>query len=289
MRYWNGLLRPPSRSIKARLSALDRHNISTFPVAATRERTISMSVYKRGGRWHYTKTIDGVRYRGALKTARNKAQAEQAEAKIVFQIHQGEHSPRRSNRTLKDFVDKVYLPWSKTNKRSYRNDVYRVKPIEAFFKKMRMCDISPFLIEKFKRERLNTPVVSLTKTKPRSVASVNREISLLSKILSLAAEGHDLKDNPCHSVKLLKGEKNRTRYASLEEEERLFAVMTGRRAHLRDIVELYAICGLRQMELLSLTVTLVDLHRDVVYVKDAKGYVDREVPLSERARELFRK
>jgi len=43
------------------------------------------------------------------------------------------------------------------------------------------------------------------------------------------------------------------------------------------------------MELLSLTVSLVDLHRDVVYVKDAKGYVDREVPLSERARELFRK
>jgi hypothetical protein len=50
---------------------------------------MAMSVHKRGGRWHFTKTIDGVRYRGALKTARTKAQAQEAEIKILNQIHEG--------------------------------------------------------------------------------------------------------------------------------------------------------------------------------------------------------
>jgi hypothetical protein len=41
-----------------------------------------MAVYKRGGHWHFTKTINGVRYRGAFKTARTKAQAEEAYIQI---------------------------------------------------------------------------------------------------------------------------------------------------------------------------------------------------------------
>ena len=43
------------------------------------DKVMQMSVYKRGKYWHFTKTIDGVRYRGAFKTAHTKTQAEEAE------------------------------------------------------------------------------------------------------------------------------------------------------------------------------------------------------------------
>ena len=46
-------------------------------------------------------------------------------------------------------------------------------------------------------------------------------------------------------------------------------------------MELFINLGLRLMELLSLTVEMIDFHRDVVHVKNAKGYVDREVPMNE--------
>src|SRR6185436_17867136 len=120
----------------------------------------------RGGHWHFRKRIDGEHYRGALKTARNKVQAEQAESRIILDIHQGKYGqPKRQKRTLKEYIDKVYLPWAKANKRSYRMDSYRVKPIAAFFAKRLLSDISPFLVERFKRERLNTPIVYPHKTK----------------------------------------------------------------------------------------------------------------------------
>jgi integrase len=253
---------------------------------------ITMSVYKRGGKWHFRKRINGVRYRGALKTARNKVQAEQAESKLIFEIHQGVYGHARNKaRTLNDYIDQVYMLWAKSNKRSFRADSYRVKPIKGFFGKKLMSDISPFLVEKFKRERLSTPIVYRQKTKTRSVASVNRELCLLSKILSLAVTDGEIAENPCRRVSRFKGEVSRTRYLCPEdnEQERLLAAMIGRRAHLREIVELYLALGLRQMELLSLTADMIDFHRDVVHIKNAKGYVDREVPMNDCSRAIFRK
>jgi spore germination cell wall hydrolase CwlJ-like protein len=47
-----------------------------------------MSVFKRNGHWYFSKTIDGVRYKRALKTARTKAQAEEAERKFLTEVHE---------------------------------------------------------------------------------------------------------------------------------------------------------------------------------------------------------
>src|SRR5215472_13985236 len=136
MRYWNGPQRPASRSIRARLSALNRHNISTFPVAATRERTMSMSVYKRGGRWHFTKTVDGVRYRGALKTARLKSEAEEDEREIIRQIRRGEYGNTKRSKNFKEFAEKVYIPaCEESDKKSLRIVRSRLKALLAFFGK----------------------------------------------------------------------------------------------------------------------------------------------------------
>ena len=77
-----------------------------------------------------------------------------------------------------------------------------MKPIIAFFKDRQLGDITPFLIEKFKSER------RASKTRlgsQRTVASVNRELQLLSKILSLATDDGKLQTNPCRKAKLLKG------------------------------------------------------------------------------------
>ena len=48
-----------------------------------------MTVKKRGGRWHFSFQIKGVRYREAIPEARTKFQAEQAEAKARDQVFQG--------------------------------------------------------------------------------------------------------------------------------------------------------------------------------------------------------
>ena len=50
-----------------------------------------MSVFKRNGHWYFSKTIDGVRYKKALKTARTKAQAEEGEREFLNEVHDGSY------------------------------------------------------------------------------------------------------------------------------------------------------------------------------------------------------
>jgi hypothetical protein len=155
---------------------------------------MEMSVFKRGGRWHFTKTINGARYRGALKTARTKVQAEEAERAILLMVHQGTYALVQDKQTLAEFVEDTYLPWAKANKRSWQIDTSRLKPIREFFGKKKMGDISPFLIESFKIRRMKAEIVYKKSSKPRTPASVNRELCLLSKILALAVRDRKIAD-----------------------------------------------------------------------------------------------
>jgi integrase len=251
-----------------------------------------MSVVKRGKKWHYAFMVDGVRYRGSVKSARTKAQAEHAELKVKLQVHEGVYSKPRGSITVKEFVEQRYLPWAQANKRSVRIDRSRLKPILAFFGNRRIGDITPFLIEEFKIERKNAPAVWTKKggerrEKLRSVGSVNREFRLLSRILRLAVDSGDAVDNPCRKVRILKGEQHRTRYLLPDEEERLMSVLDDRRAPLRDMVVLAINTGLRVGEVLKLKTEHVDFHRDVLYIKGTKTDEDREVPLNDVTRQLL--
>jgi integrase len=202
-----------------------------------------MAVFKRGGTWYFSKTIDGVRYKRAIKTARNKVQAEQAEAKFILQIHQGEYGGRSETVTLNQFVDKTFEPWAKANRRSWRGDEGRLQALRDFFGKKRLGEINPFLIERYKMERRKSKLPS---GKLRSVASVNRELALLSRVFSMAIKSNDAVANPCREVKRVPGERPRTRYLLPEEEGRLMAVLIGRRAHLKPIVILAIHTGMRR-------------------------------------------
>jgi len=84
------------------------------------------------------------------------------------------------------------------------------------------------------------------------VASVNRELRLLSRIFRLAVSSKEAAENPCREVKILKGEQHRTRYLLPEEEDRLMAILTGQPSHLCDMVTLAINTGLRVNELFGL-------------------------------------
>ena len=99
-----------------------------------------------------------------MKSARTKAQAEHAEAKVRVEIHQGKYGRPPGTRTLDDFVDKVYTPWAKANKKSWKIDMSRLKPILAFFGKKKLSEVSPFLIENTKSKRRAAPVISKNKS-----------------------------------------------------------------------------------------------------------------------------
>src|SRR5215475_3125916 len=184
-----------------------------------------------------------VRYRGAISEARTKWQAEKAEAKIRLEVYEKRYGRSSEGQLLSQFVEKVYLPWSKANKRSSRDDKLHSKVICDFFAGKTLDQISPLLIEKFKKQRRE----SLTRyDRERRPASVNRELATLSRIFSLAIDNGIIETNPCRKVKKLRENNERKRYLTSEEEERLIAALTGRRAHLRALILLAINTGMRR-------------------------------------------
>jgi len=111
-----------------------------------------MSVFKRGRKWSYDFWVNGKRYRGSIPEARVKAQAERAENAIRDQIYQGKYGKQEPPAPLlRDFITDTFLPWSKVNKRTWLHDEYRSRPLIKALGNKPMDEISPILIEKYKR------------------------------------------------------------------------------------------------------------------------------------------
>jgi integrase len=245
-----------------------------------------MAVRKRGTIWHYDFMVRRVRYRGTIPEARNKAQAKQAEARARLDVFEGRYGKPGGTEGFTKFAREVYLPWAKENKRSWKSDSYHVEVLASYFGQKTFAEITPMLIERFKRDRKATLT---NRSSARSAASVNRELACLSKIFSLAITHKVVGVNPCLEVKKYREENERTRYLLPEEEARLVAQCVGERAHLRPLLVLAINTGMRRGEILKLSWRHVDFERNLIRVSSdiTKTGRPRELPMNSEVRNLL--
>ena len=246
-----------------------------------------MSVFKRGSKWCYDFWVNGRRYRGSIPEARVKAQAERAEHAIRDQVYEGTYGKQKTPAPLlRDFITDTFLPWSKVNKRTWVHDEFRSRPLIKALGNKPMDEISPILIEKYKRDRRTSKTA---RGGDRAPSTVNRELELLSKAFSLAIDQGLSISNPCRKVKRFREDNERNRYLSDQEEERLLSVLTGPRADLRPVVILAIHTGMRRGELLSLRWANVDFERGLIHVMNSqreqtKSGHSRSIPMNGIAR-----
>jgi integrase len=186
-------------------------------------------------------------------------------------------------------TEKIYLPWSRTNKQSWRHDEFRSRPLIEELGKRRLDQIGVIQIEAYKQKRLKAKTYRKTLLSP---ASVNRELELLSGIFTYALKCKILIPNPCQDVRRLDEDNERNRYLSRDEELRLMNQLTGRRAHLHSIVLLAIHSGMRKSELLNLRWPNVDFAREIIHVMNSrrertKGKKSRPIPMNPVAREIL--
>jgi len=122
----------------------------------------------------------------------------------------------------------------------------------------------------------------------RSIASVNRELSMLRRMLNVAqAEGWIL-ENPFRagaSLISIADEKKRERILTRGEEQTLLAACDApQRAHLKPIIICALDTGMRQGEIFSLHWEDVDLHEGVLNIKafNTKTMQSRQVAMTTR-------
>ena len=107
------------------------------------------------GTWWIEFSLQGQYIHQSVPGARTLAQAQRAESQIREAIYERRYDPGK--KLFSEFVDETFLPWSRANKRSYREDEQRSVTLKDFFGEKHLRDIKPMMIENFKRERLATP------------------------------------------------------------------------------------------------------------------------------------
>jgi integrase len=147
------------------------------------------------------------------------------------------------------FGEGTFLDWARHNKRSWKHDQFRVRPLLRAFAGKTLGEITRAAIETFKSIRLHS--VTRRKTK-RSPASVKHEMNVLSRIFSLAVTWGLADSNPCSRVSRIQLQNQRYRYLLPDEEPRLLAQCTGKRKHLAPMIAFAIGTGARKSEQLTL-------------------------------------
>jgi hypothetical protein len=101
-----------------------------------------LTVRKRGKTWWYD--FGNHKYRGPIREARTKYEAEQAEFKLKRDVFDGKYGKQFGTMLLAKFVgdpdaandqfgEGTFLDWARHNKRSWKHDQFRVHPLLRTF------------------------------------------------------------------------------------------------------------------------------------------------------------
>lgn len=128
--------------------------------------------------------------------------------------------------TLALFLEKHYEPWRSANRRRASQDIHRIRQQFAELLPKALADITPWLVEKWRSQRLKGGAAKGT---------VNRDVALLKAALSRAVDWDLLPSSPLLKVKPLKVDVlHRVRYLADDEEIRLLKALEERESRMRE-------------------------------------------------------
>lgn len=121
--------------------------------------------------------------------------------------------------------------------KSYRSALGFLNTLRGYFGNKQLKSITYKDIQGYIKKRRGS--ISARTGKRLKTASINREVALLSRMFKEAIEQRLVNKNPFKEGEPLikpEAETRRTRTLSTDEEERLLAACTGRRAHIRPVI-----------------------------------------------------
>lgn len=228
-------------------------------------------MFKRDGLWWVSITFRGKRIRRSTETSSLEL-AKAIEGKLRTQLITGEYFDRceGEGKTFKDMAEKFmkeHAPKLSMNMQiSYRTSLGNLMP---YFSDFKISQITPKMISSYKAKRYGDGA------RP---ATINRELSMLSKAFNLAKEWEWTRENPVSRVCKDKENNERDRWLSVDEEKRL---LENSPQWLKGIILFALYTGLRRDELLLLTWDRVDLFRKIIIIQESKNGKPRTIPLTQ--------
>lgn len=217
------------------------------------------------------------RKRRTERQARTVSEARQFRLDIMRELESGPEVFEASALTFRELAEKyeakklvepVYAGDTRIKgQRSWKQQRVFLKPLRAYFGAFLVRKITYEHLAEYRQKRFETPKPT---GRQRSVGQVNRELSLMRTIFIYAKRLSIVIRSPFDagdSLINMANEARRDRILTPDEEKRLLAQCTGRRAHLRCIVIAALDTGMRRGELLQLLWSDVNFEKGVIVVR----------------------
>lgn len=230
-----------------------------------------MGVFRRGQSWYYEFWYLGRRYGPKSLGPITRTLARQKESEIKAKVYRGEWPESSTERrTFAEFAVE-FVTWYRMGRRpaSVRTTVSIMTQLVRAFRTLPLEDLTPVLIERYKRERAQT-------LKP---LTINNHLDRLRHLCHMAVRWGYLSRDPMVDVLPLRVDEASTRVLSDVEESVLIDSCHRR---LQRVVQFALHTGLRMGELVSLSWRQIDWVRQTVTVESgrAKSRRHRTIPLT---------
>jgi integrase len=167
--------------------------------------------------------------------------------------------------TLREYLEEHYFPWVKANRKGGAATVARIRASFGFLMDVKVKDIDPLTIEKWRIERLDKVKAS----------SINRDMTALMAALNWGFNLGVIEVKPLARVGRLqeRDSQPKVRYLSPDERERLMDALESCSDYLRIMVIVSLNTGIRRGALFSLLWSDVDLGKKILTLRgeDAKN------------------
>jgi len=228
------------------------------------------------GKWVYDFWFDGKRYIRVVGDSKEQAEGAMAvHRKRLLDMKHGLLSPITDVRF--DVLAEEYFKKVSQNKRSWRRHRLALDHLKGFFRGRMVSEVTSKAVEDYKARRIREV----------SGSTVNREISILSTVMTTAVKWAHAVANPVRGVARYEEPEGVTRPLTADEETRLLAAAT---KHLRPILTLLVNTGLRRNELLTLRWSNVRFQTAELVIPKTNCKIKkmRMVPLNSIALEALR-
>jgi len=238
-----------------------------------------MGIFFRNGNYWIDYREKGKRIRKQIGSEENAKTVlkilEEGLVESVIEIAEKKLLETKRNTGIKfnEAVEK-YVEWAKTNKISWLRDKQSLAHWQEEFQKKKLSEICKLDIERYKARRKE-------EVAPRTV---NEELACLRRLFYRMMEWGLAESNPVKGVKFLKEPPGRIAFLSIEEEKRLIDACPD---NLKPIVIVALDTGMRKSEILNLKWQDIDFNREVIIVRNSKNGESREIPMTNRVKELL--
>ncbi len=234
-----------------------------------------------------------IRHRGKIieksTETSNKELAKKIEAKVRVDIIEEKYfNVRKSkNLTIAELLDLYDQKHSAIKKKPQvrKNENFLIKRFRELLGKEKAKNLFPSRIEEYMVQRRNEgkrsikPNGEVRRTGGISDVTLHHELSLVKHAYYLAIKWGILKHNPFDSVTLPKGDKQRTRYLSIEES---IIVVKESPDWLRPMIIFGLDTGLRLTNICELNWNQIDFFSKTIHIEKTKNKAGVCIPMTER-------